>query len=191
MSLFYKIFFTLIPISTVAQIDYGIRTGINLTNNSNISIISQDFDSNISKDNMQGFFLGGFISLEGVLFNLRTEIQYNQTKNKNNLTQNKIEAPITIGYKILPFVSTFIGPSFQYILSEKSSLYNIDAIEDNTTMGLNLGARIYLGKIQLDVRYERGLNSMETKIISQNNLDLAKIDTRASLLSFGLSYKIN
>ena len=140
---------------------------------------------------MQGFFLGGFISLEGVLFNLRTEIQYNQTKNKNNLTQNKIEAPITIGYKILPFVSTFIGPSFQYILSEKSSLYNIDAIEDNTTMGLNLGARIYLGKIQLDVRYERGLNSMETKILSQNNLDLAKIDTRASLLSFGLSYKIN
>ena len=191
MSLFYKIFFTLIPISTVAQIDYGIRTGINLTNNSNISIISQDFDSNISKDNMQGFFLVGFISLEGVLFNLRTEIQYNQTKNKNNLTQNKIEAPITIGYKILPFVSTFIGPSFQYILSEKSSLYNIDAIEDNTTMGLNLGARIYLGKIQLDVRYERGLNSMETKILSQNNLDLAKIDTRASLLSFGLSYKIN
>ena len=191
MSLFYKIFFTLIPISTVAQIDYGIRTGINLTNNSNISIISQDFDSNISKDNMQGFFLVGFISLEGILFNLRTEIQYNQTKNKNNLTQNKIEAPITIGYKILPFVSTFIGPSFQYILSEKSSLYNIDAIEDNTTMGLNLGARIYLGKIQLDVRYERGLNSMETKILSQNNLDLAKIDTRASLLSFGLSYKIN
>lgn len=58
-------------------------------------------------------------------------------------------------------------------------------------MGLNIGTRVYLGKIQFDIRYERGLNDMETKIINQNNLDIARIDSRKSLVSFGISFKVN
>jgi hypothetical protein len=58
-------------------------------------------------------------------------------------------------------------------------------------MGLNIGTRLYIGKIQFDLRYERGLNEIETKIINENNLDIARIDSRKSLVSFGVSYKIN
>jgi hypothetical protein len=58
-------------------------------------------------------------------------------------------------------------------------------------MGLNIGARVDLGKIQFDIRYERGLSPLETKLLNQGNINIAKIDNRASLLSLGFSYKIN
>jgi len=193
MNLFYKFFFVLLPISIFSQVDYGFKAGINLNNSSDISTINQEIDLNVTEDDFKGFFIGSFISVEGAVFNLRTELQYNKTKNNINLIQNKIELPITIGYKVLPFLSVFIGPSFQYILNEKIKIssFNTEKIEDNTTMGLNLGTRIHLGKIQFDIRYERGLNSMETKIIHQNNLDIVKIDNRVSILTIGFAYKLN
>jgi len=186
-----KIIFVFLPLSIYCQIDYGFKAGINLNNSSDISKIDQDFVTNITQDSFHGFFIGNYISIEGPLFNLRTELQFSKTKNSNDLIQEKIEVPITFGYKIMPFISAFIGPSFQYILSEKSSSFNLEEVADNTTMGLNLGARIHLGKLQFDLRYERGLSPMETKILNQNNNLAAKIDTRASLLSIGFSYSLD
>tara|TARA_B100001057_G_C22808240_1_gene934357 strand:+ start:378 stop:953 length:576 start_codon:yes stop_codon:yes gene_type:complete len=185
------IFFILIPNIIFGQLDYGLKFGVNLNNSSDISIISQDFDPNISKKDYDGYNVGGFISLEGLMMDLRGELQYVKIKNSNDLVQERIEIPLTLGYKVLPFLSLFIGPSFHYVLDEKSSTFLIDDIEDRTTMGLNIGTRLYLGKIQFDLRYERGLNDMETKIINQNNLDIAGVDTRKSLVSFGVSFKVN
>ena len=185
------IFFILIPNIIFGQLDYGLKFGVNLNNSSDISIISQDFDPNISKKDYDGYNIGGFISLQGLLMDLRGELQYVKIKNSNDLVQDRIEIPITLGYKVLPFLSLFVGPSFHYVLDEKSSTFLLNNIEDRTTMGLNIGTRLYIGKIQFDLRYERGLNEIETKIINENNLDVARIDSRKSLVSFGVSYKIN
>ena len=187
----FLIFLILSPMVLLSQIDYGIKFGINLNNSSNISIISQNFDTNISKKDYSGYNMGGYISLQGLIMDLRGELHYVKIKNSNDLVQDRIEIPVTIGYKILPFLSLFLGPSFQYVLDESSSTFLLSKLEDKSTMGLNLGTRLYLGKIQLDLRYERGLNEMETKIINQNNLNVAKIDSRKSLISIGMSYKIN
>ena len=84
MNFFCKIFFVLIPFFTFAQIEFGFKTGINLNNSSDITIITQDFDTSFTKDDFQGYFIGGFISLEGAVFNLRSELQYNKIKNSNN-----------------------------------------------------------------------------------------------------------
>tara|TARA_B100001093_G_C26616276_1_gene922462 strand:- start:308 stop:883 length:576 start_codon:yes stop_codon:yes gene_type:complete len=185
------IFLILIPNIIFSQLDYGLKFGVNLNNSSDISIISQDFDPNISKKDYNGYNIGGFISLQGLLMDLRGELQYVKIKNSNDLVQDRIEIPITLGYKVLPFLSLFVGPSFHYVLDEKSSTFLLNNIEDRTTMGLNIGTRLYIGKIQFDLRYERGLNEIETKIINENNLDVARIDSRKSLVSFGVSYKIN
>lgn len=185
------IFFIFSPLVLFSQLEYGLKFGVNLNNNSDISIISQNFDTNISKKDYDGYNLGGYISLQGILMDLRGELYYVKIKNSNDLVQDRIEIPVTIGYKILPFLSLFLGPSFQYVLDETSSTFLLDKLEDKSTMGLNIGTRLYLGKIEFDLRYERGLNQMETKIINQNNLNIAKIDSRKSLISLGLSYKIN
>jgi hypothetical protein len=187
----YTICLFFISFSLFSQIDYGFKAGVNLNNSSSISIISEAFEGNTSRGNFQGFFIGSFVSFNAILFDLRTELQFSKTKNSNDLIQEKIELPLTIGYKILPLVSAFIGPSFQYILNEQSNTFNLDEISGKTTMGLNIGARVDLGKIQFDIRYERGLSPLETKLLNQSNINIAKIDNRASLLSLGFSYKIN
>ena len=92
----------------------------------------------------------------------------------------------------MPFISAFIGPSFQYILNEKSNTFNLDEVKGKSIVGLNIGARVDIGKLQFDLRYERGLSSLETKLLQkQSNINVANIDNRASLLSLGFSYKIN
>ena len=188
----FKILFLVFPIFVFSQIDYGFKVGVNLNNSSSISVVSQAFENKVNKSDFQGYYIGSYISFDAIFFDLRTEFQYSTTRNSNDLTQEKIELPITFGYKIMPFLSAFIGPSFQYILNEKSNSFNLDEVRGKTTIAMNAGARVHLGKIQLELRYERGLNSLETKLLQkQSNIYVANIDSRASLLSLGLSYKIN
>lgn len=188
----FIILFLLSPILVFSQIDYGFKAGVNLNSSSSISVISDAFENKINKSNFQGYYIGSYISFDAVIFDLRTEIQYSTTRNNNDLTQQKIELPITVGYKIMPFLSTFVGPSFQYILNEKSNSFNLDEVSGKTTIGLNIGTRVHLGKLQFELRYERGLSSLETKLLQkQSNINVANIDSRASLLSLGFSYKIN
>ena len=188
----FIILFLLSPILVFSQIDYGFKAGVNLNSSSSISVVSDAFENKINKSNFQGYYIGSYISFDAVIFDLRTEIQYSTTQNNNDLTQQKIELPITVGYKIMPFLSTFVGPSFQYILNEKSNSFNLDEVSGKTTIGLNIGTRVHLGKLQFELRYERGLSSLETKLLQkQSNINVANIDSRASLLSLGFSYKIN
>ena len=188
----FIILFLLYPILVFSQIDYGFKAGVNLNSSSSISVVSDAFENKINKSNFQGYYIGSYISFDAVIFDLRTEIQYSTTQNNNDLTQQKIELPITVGYKIMPFLSTFVGPSFQYILNEKSNSFNLDEVSGKTTIGLNIGTRVHLGKLQFELRYERGLSSLETKLLQkQSNINVANINSRASLLSLGFSYKIN
>ena len=188
----FIILFLLSPILVFSQIDYGFKAGVNLNSSSSISVVSDAFENKINKSNFQGYYIGSYISFDAVIFDLRTEIQYSTTQNNNDLTQQKIELPITVGYKIMPFLSTFVGPSFQYILNEKSNSFNLDEVSGKTTIGLNIGTRVHLGKLQFELRYERGLSSLETKLLQKkSNINVANIDSRASLLSLGFSYKIN
>ena len=188
----FIILFLLSPILVFSQIDYGFKAGVNLNSSSSISVVSDAFENKINKSNFQGYYIGSYISFDAVIFDLRTEIQYSTTQNNNDLTQQKIELPITVGYKIMPFLSTFVGPSFQYVLNEKSNSFNLDEVSGKTTIGLNIGTRVHLGKLQFELRYERGLSSLETKLLQKkSNINVANIDSRASLLSLGFSYKIN
>ena len=176
--------------SLFSQIDYGFKAGVNFSTNSSISVISDTFENKINKSDFQGYYIGSYISFNSIIFDLRTEFQYSTTQIGDYLAQQKIELPITVGYKIIPFLIAFVGPSFQYILNEKSNSFNLDEVSGKTTMGLNIGLRLHLGKLQLDLRYERGLNSPEIKLLNQNNLNIGKIDNRVSLVSLGFSYKI-
>ena len=182
----------LFPILVFSQIDYGFKAGVNFNTNSSILVISDALANKINKSDFQGYYIGSYISFNAIIFDLRTELQYSTLQIGDYLTQQKIELPITVGYKIMPFLSTFVGPSFQYILNEKSNSFNLDEVSGKTTIGLNIGTRVHLGKLQFELRYERGLSSLETKLLQkQSNINVANINSRASLLSLGFSYKIN
>ena len=101
----------------------------------------------------------------------------------------KIDIPVLFGKKFLGVGNIYIGPSFQYILKQGFSMSNISDVKgDDFTIGIQYGVGIELGKIGLDIRWERGFSSIESSIIEgSTNIEF---DTRVNQVIFGLSYKL-
>ena len=66
--------------------------------------------------------------------------------------------------------------------------YSIENVTSNATLGVHFGVRLHLGKLGIDVRYDRGISEQESTLLSSNNVNIGKIDNRPNLLSLGLSY---
>jgi len=56
---------------------------------------------------------------------------------------------------------------------------------------LNAGVGVNLGRLGLDVRYERGFSENEAEIIGDNITDVSgRVDSRPSQIIFALSLKL-
>jgi hypothetical protein len=122
---------------------------------------------------------------------VRPELHFTKyNTNFDNITvgQSRIEAPVSLGFKLLPVLSGFAGPTFRYQLAGDASDYSIDNVTNNATLGIHFGVRAHFGKLGVDVRYDRGITEEESTILSSNNLNVGTIDNRPNLLSLGISY---
>ena len=178
---------------TYGQFKYGAKAGVLMNASGSITNAPEDLSSieNV-KENTIGYFIGSFASVDLLLFYIRPELQFSYL-NKNfdglSLSQSRLEAPISLGYKFLPVLSAFGGPSFRYNFEPKIENVSISSIEDQTTLGLHLGVRLHLGPLNADVRFDRGLNPNEIDLLENNGIPTTgKIDTRVSVWSLGLSY---
>jgi hypothetical protein len=96
-----------------------------------------------------------------------------------------------LGYKILGPLSIFAGPSFQYILNEKGKEVTLGDLEENFTIGLQIGTRLKLGRFGLGIRFERGFTDNEVLILGNNDVDIAgRVDTRAKQWILSASYDL-
>ena len=127
---------------------------------------------------------------------MRPELVYTSTTSgydEGDLKLQKLDVPVLVGAKIIGPLHGFIGPSFQYILNSKFADVTIDNIENDFTVGLNLGVGVNLGKFGVDLRYERGLSSYEISRI-ESNLNFPdvddRVDTRPDQLILSFSVKI-
>ena len=69
---------------------------------------------------------------------------------------------------------------------------NIEDVENDFTVGLNIGAGVNLGRLGLDVRYERGFSENEAQFVSDNITNIAgRVDSRPAQVIFSLSYKLS
>ena len=50
---------------------------------------------------------------------LRPELHYSEFKDNLKVTQSRIEAPISLGLKILPILSGFAGPTLRYEMTSR------------------------------------------------------------------------
>ena len=192
-----KYFHLIILISTVSfsQFEYGIKGGINITASGQIkdAIIELSSNDNI-KENLTGYFIGGYTSLKLLFFYLRPEFQLSlQNRNFNSLklNQSKLELPVSVGFKLLPILSVFGGPNFQFNLKPKIDEIDLSEIQDKTDLGLHIGIRFHFGPLNADIRYERGLNSNELSLLEKNSVPImGTIDLQSNIWSIGLSYKL-
>lgn len=184
--------------TSTAQVGFGLKGGVNY-NSESITNSSEDvFTGTESKTGYHaGIWLrikvpvvGLYIRPELVYTNLKSEVLYtpkNITAYNTAYNFQKIDIPVLLGKKFFGVGNVFIGPSFQYIFSSDFSADSISDIDTKGfTVGLQFGGGIELGKLGIDVRWERGFNTIESNFIDNN----ITFDTRIDQIIFGLSYRL-
>ncbi len=172
---------------------FGIKAGLNY--NANGDYFESVGDAARDPDRNVGYHIGLFGKLEISRLYVRPELVYTKTKSDyggNDFDMSKLDVPILLGAKIIGPLHVFAGPSFQYILNTEFDGIDIDDVENDFTVGLNIGAGVNLGKLGVDVRYERGFSSNEAEFINTNitSVGPSRIDTRPDQLIVSVSLKL-
>ena len=183
--------------TSTAQIDFGVKAGLNY-NSESIQETGQDlFEGAESKTGYHaGIWLrfklpiiGFYLRPELVYTNLENELLYKESQTTSYNFQ-KVDIPVLIGKKFFGIGNVFAGPSFQYILNSDFSLNDIENVDtDGFTVGLQVGAGIELNNLGIDVRWERGLNTVESTFLNVSTNTNVTFDTRVNQIIIGLSYK--
>ncbi len=194
--------FAIISTTAFAQKDggFGIKGGLNYNQNGDLFASVNNAAENIisGSDGKVGYHIGAFYKIKLTKFYIRPEVIYTKT-NSGYMVQNeestygvsKLDVPVLVGLNLIGPLHIFAGPSFQAILDSNFENANISDLENDYTIGLQVGLGVNLGKLGLDVRYERGLSENETKFSGTNIADISgRIDTRPSQVIFALSLKL-
>ncbi len=185
-------------ISAQAQSSFGLKGGLSYNSNGDLSEFTTEANS-IIKDKgkgKSGYNIGVYGKIDLGNLYIRPELVYTKTTSEYELNSgnqdfelSKIDAPVLLGFELIGPLSVFAGPSFQYILDNNINGIDFDKVENEFTMGLNIGASLEFGRLGIDVRYERGLNENEAKFVSNNNTNF-KLDTRPEQIIVNLSFSL-
>src|SRR5680860_9951 len=193
--------FALCSIAAFSQSDsgFGIKGGLNYNQNGDLIASIGDAAENIvqGSDGKVGYHVGIFGKLAFSRLYLRPELVYTKTQSAYNLNGgtkydiSKLDLPVLVGAKIIGPLHVFAGPAFQYMLSNDLEDFSINDAEKDFTVGLHIGAGVDLGRLGLDVRYERGLSENEAEFVGENVADISgRVDSRPSQVIFAVSLKL-
>ena len=171
--------------------EIGWKAGLNFDSSGEISNLANEFKSiDAAKGLVNGFNAGLYTQINLLKLYVRPELHFSKfgtTFDNITVGQSRIEAPISLGLKLLPILSGFGGVSYRYNLGSSGD-YSLESITSESTYGIHFGARIHLGKLGIDARIERGISENEAKLLSSNNINIGTVDTRASQASLGISF---
>ncbi|WP_372792432.1 outer membrane beta-barrel protein [Lutibacter sp.] len=201
------VLFSIVFLSTLyfvnAQSSYGIKAGLSYNTNGELKDVGNDISTFIDNkgSGKSGFNIGFYGKLDlGPVF-LRPELVYTKTTSEYDLNSttvsdykvSKLDMPVLVGFKLIGPVDIFAGPAFQYYLDNNLKGLSFDKIEKDFTVGLNIGASVELGRLGIDVRYERGLSNNEVLFIDENitNTSNYTLDSRQEQIIFSLSYSLS
>lgn len=188
----------IIGTSTFAQSSYGIKGGLNYGATGEYESYSQVIGDASTIENGKektGYHLGIFGKLEMVGIFIQPEIVYTKLKTEYNTFDynlSKIDAPVLLGINLLGPLHIKGGPSFQYVLKNEleNSTLTISNVENDITMGYQVGGGLNLGRLGLDLRYEGAFkeNNAFGDMTADGNF---RLDSRPSQWILSLSYALN
>jgi len=170
---------------------FGIKAGLNYGGTGDISDSAENAYQDPSSD--IGYHVGVFGRTGEKLF-LRPELVYtklNSTYEDDDFSMQKLDLPVLVGLEVIGPLQVFAGPAFQYILDTEYDGITLGDVKNDFTVGLNVGAAIALGKLGVDLRYERGFGDNEAEFLDSNGIITSgsRIDTRPD--QFILSVSLN
>ncbi len=195
---FSILFFTSIMLMN-AQNDFGIKGGLSYNTNGDLEEFSSEVTDIYKNDGKgkAGFNVGFYGKLDLGSIYIRPELVYTKTTSEYELNTgftedyniSKIDVPVLVGFKLIGPLNIFAGPAFQYILDNDLEGVSISDVENEYSVGVNIGASLEIGRFGLDVRYERGLSENEAEWTDAG--ETFKLDSRPEQLIFSLSYSLS
>ncbi len=196
------VFFFSFLIST-AQLDFGIKAGVNYNNFNSLNITGGSIGINefVNSKNSIGYNIGIFSQFNFTKFYVRPELLYVQNKgsfdsqfsNDSDFKLSTLELPVLIGFNIIKPLNLYIGPSLIYNLDSDFSEFFDLTFENDLTIGYNIGASFIINKFGVDIRYSSGFSENVASYLDDIPLDGNGyvIDTRSSQFLLSLSYQLN
>ncbi|MDE3744099.1 outer membrane beta-barrel protein [Maribacter polysaccharolyticus] len=182
----------LTSLTTFAQTEsgFGIKGGLNY--NANGDYFESTGEAARNPDRNVGYHFGIFGKIGNRMY-LRPELVYTKTKSDydgDKFDISKLDLPLLVGAKIIGPLHVFAGPAFQYILDTEFEGITINDIENDFTVGVNIGAGLNLGKLGIDLRYERGFSENEATFVGNLGSGASRIDARPDQLILSLSISL-
>jgi hypothetical protein len=191
-------FSLLLGYSASAQLDIGLRAGINLSNPRIENFQADGTISDLKTDGSEiSYQVGAYTRLKlNVLF-VQGELYFSQINqsavatfdavnvpSKNiDLSFSRINLPLLVGLKLGP-VRLMGGPAFSANFNDVSGNLNNDLQIATVSYQVGLGAEFK--KLFIDLRYEAGFGDWASEVIIENSDYQADISTQQIMLCVGL-----
>lgn len=183
-----------------AQSSFGVKAGLSYNSTGELKEFINETGTIIdTKGNGKtGYNFGIYGKLDLNTIFLRPELVYTKTTSEYSLNSEsvnykmaKLDLPVLVGIKLIGPLSVFAGPAFQYVLDNDLDGLEFNSIENDFTVGLNLGVSIEFGRLGLDVRYERGFTKNEVNFAGVGPNVTYRLDSRPEQIIFNLSYQLS
>jgi len=146
-----------------------------------------------------GFNVGVFGNLNLGAVYIRPKLVYSQTNSNYNIDsstssdfrQKSFDLPILVGIKIIKPISFVVGPAFKYIINSGLENVKYKNIEQEATVGLNIGFALIIDRIGIDLIYDRGFSKNEASFINNETNNEYTLDTRPNQFILSISYRLN
>ena len=192
-SVLFLLFFT--TQLSFSQFEYGLKGGLNFDTAGDIVVVADQLEKQGSLKGKTGYHLGVYAKVKILAFYLRPELQFTKVSSQfedQSIETSRIELPVSFGINMLGPLSLFFGPTAFFNLSQASNELKLEEIQNKTSMGLHIGARLKLGPIGVDLRYEKGLSAMKSNLLSQAGVPVGgQINTQPNQFTVGVSFKLN
>ena len=188
-----------------AQMDFGIKGGLNISNVKASEILTDDYRINPAASGNLGYHVGGFLRASMVGIFIQPELYFSSlssefkvedlsgTGTADQLVKQKIgriDVPVLVGVKLGTF-RLGLGPVGSIIVSDQSDLDDITGYEatlKSATFGYQLGAGVDIWKISIDLRYEGNLTKLGDHLdIGGQTINLDN-RVRQIIISLGISF---
>ena len=180
---------------TFSQFDYGLKIGLNFDSAGKIKLASDQLEKQGALNSKTGHHFGIYTEVDFLIFYIRPELQFTKVISQfedNLIDTARIELPVSLGVTLMGPLSFFLGPIAYYNFSHKSNELKLEEIQKKTSLGLNIGTRVRLGALGVDLRYERAFSAIETKILSEAEIPVVgQLNTQTNQFTLGVSFKLN
>jgi len=147
-----------------------------------------------------GFNAGIYGNINLGLVYIRPKLVYTQTSSGYNLDADSssenfklstLDLPVLVGIKIIKPISIVLGPAFKYVIDSNMEGLSFEDIESDITVGVNVGVAIIIGRVGIDLIYDRGFSQNEASFIDDATNKEYTLDTRPNQFMLSLSYRLN